>query len=510
MKIVSLLLGLVLGSSLVANNIQINNTAVITGTPDANSALISFDLSWENSWRVTSAPNNYDAVWIFVKFRAADGLWRHATLGGTGTVPTGTTVEIKEQRGAMIFRTEAGTGTFRVNGLELVWAFGADGESTAELLDVEVFGIEMVYVPEGPFSLGNNKGNAGDEETRGFSSANNTDFRVTSENAITQGTAAGQLNWNNAGGTGGNIPDAFPKGFAAFYVMKYEVSQKEWVAYFNTLTPNQQSNRDITSVTGKDSDGVVNRNGFSWSGAGPATTTLENVPISFVSRNDALSYLDWAALRPMTETEYEKVVRGPEAPSPNLFAWGTTNIKRGENYAVNDSGTANETVTTVTFSTTRGNAVHGDAVDNPGGFADPDGATHLAGNAGPLRSGIFAGSVIGANREQSGAAYYGAMEMSGNMAEGVISVTETAGRAFTGNHGDGSLSTNGLDDEGWPTGASIGFRGGWFSGDITYAMVADRSLMGSALNGDTTTNHTVGTGTNLRLNYYQMRGVRTQ
>ncbi|OYQ52214.1 hypothetical protein CHX27_00075, partial [Flavobacterium aurantiibacter] len=35
----------------------------------ANFSLVQFDLSWENSWRVNFGPANWDAAWVFVKFR---------------------------------------------------------------------------------------------------------------------------------------------------------------------------------------------------------------------------------------------------------------------------------------------------------------------------------------------------------------------------------------------------------------------------------------------------------
>ena len=42
---------------------------------------------------------------------------------------------------------------------------------------------------------------------------------------------------------------------------------------------------------------------------------------------DLVAYLDWAALRPMTELEYEKIARGSaEAIVPGEYAWGSTSI----------------------------------------------------------------------------------------------------------------------------------------------------------------------------------------
>ena len=52
--------------------------------------------------------------------------------------------------------------------------------------------------------------------------------------------------------------------------MKGEISQGQWVGFFNTLTATQKSTRDITSATGKNTDNLTYRNNVSWS-SGDAT-----------------------------------------------------------------------------------------------------------------------------------------------------------------------------------------------------------------------------------------------
>ena len=54
--------------------------------------------------------------------------------------------------------------------------------------------------------------------------------------------------------------------------------------------------------------------------------------------------------------------------------------------------------------------------------------------SGPVRVGIFATS--NSTREASGAGYYGNQNLSGNLAEMVISVARPEGRAFTDVYGD--------------------------------------------------------------------------
>jgi len=68
----------------------------------------------------------------------------------------------------------------------------------------------------------------------------------------------------------------------------------------------------------------------------------------------------------------------------------------------------------------------------------------------------------------SGASFFGCMEMSGNLWEQIVSLTEE-GIQFIGNHGDGNINESGYADVlNWPENQSakgIGFKGGgWNSG----------------------------------------------
>ncbi len=498
-----------LAQSLFANNVVVSNTSVLIASPAAGSAIISFDVAWENSWRTSSAPNNWDAVWSFAKYRLNGGPWLHASISSVINKPSTATIDIKDGVGVMIYRNSNGTGDIDFPGIELQWTSPTDFTDTDEV-ELRVYAIEMVYVPQGSFMLGNNKISGSDNETRGFSTGSGG-YLVTNDGAITSGSSSGNLRANGTTIVSGSIPATYPEGYNAFYSMKYEVSQALWVAFFNTLANTQKANRDITSSTGKNSDAVVDRNGVAYTTDTPATTSLPSVPISFVSRNDGLAFLDWAALRPMTEMEFEKASKGPSTPSPGWFAWGNTSIKQGARYQLANTGTDNETVTSGTLSNSAGNAVYGGETDNAnviGSNTASQAAVHPSGVPGPFRTGAFAGSSSPSTRVRSGASYYGVMELSGNVAEGVITVANSAAVNYTGNHGDGTLDSAGNQNEGWPTGIAIGHRGGWFSGDVTYMMTADRSLVGNSPNTDTSDNHEFSTDEDARLNYYQMRGVR--
>jgi formylglycine-generating enzyme required for sulfatase activity len=81
--------------------------------------------------------------------------------------------------------------------------------------------------------------------------------------------------------------------------------------------------------------------------------------------------------------------------------------------------------------------------------------------------------VGSASREASGASYYGVLDMSGNVWEMVVMVSDAAGNvgspSYQGNWGDGQLdwSTGRANQPSWPLGnpAGFGLRGGsWYDG----------------------------------------------
>ncbi|MFH1851317.1 MAG: hypothetical protein ABIA75_03145 [Candidatus Neomarinimicrobiota bacterium] len=99
--------------------------------------------------------------------------------------------------------------------------------------------------------------------------------------------------------------------------------------------------------------------------------------------------------------------------------------------------------------------------------------------------GIFAGP--GKSREQSGAAYYGVMEMSTNLSETCVSIGNEYGRVFTYRNGDGQLSADGFTDENdWPlsNGIGAGYRGGCFGREKYFMQVSNREDATVAIDGD--------------------------
>ncbi|MCX6264325.1 MAG: hypothetical protein NTZ47_07225, partial [Bacteroidetes bacterium] len=113
---------LCISCSLFANNIIVSNIATARNT-STQTAIVQFNLSWQNSWRTSSAPFNWDAAWVFVKFKVGtSGDWKHATLSTTGhTIPSGATSTQPDAAGIFIYRSADGSGTFSPSGIQLIW-----------------------------------------------------------------------------------------------------------------------------------------------------------------------------------------------------------------------------------------------------------------------------------------------------------------------------------------------------------------------------------------------------
>lgn len=461
-----------------ANNISVTNVS-LTGqnvTAGANNAanftLIQCSVSWENSLRTSFGPGNWDAAWVFAKFRVNGGNWQHVRLNNTGhTIPTGSTVDVglmtpgsafnattNPGMGVFVYRNSTGTGTFAANNMQLRWNYGSQGVADNSAVEVQVYAIEMVYIPQAAFNVGGGLG------TLAFTSTT-----INTAVATTVPSGTGTL-----GGAAGGFPTGqtapalatWPNGFGASYCMKYEISQQQYVDFLNNQIATQATPRFMNSNTAR--NGIVVANGV-------YSSTLPNVACNFLSWADLAAYLDWSALRPMTELEYEKICRGNQPAVANELAWGTTTATTAT--GLTNAGLANEVP-----SNAGANAAFG----------------NVAGLQGPGRVGMFAGAAT--LRAQAGASYYGVMEMSGNLGEKVINISTTQGRAFNAIHGDGTLTATGdANVSTWPdvaTGLGTGNRGGaWANTASTFLRVSDR--------------YDIGNGVATRSNIIGGRGVRT-
>jgi hypothetical protein len=433
---------LVTGDLCYANNISVSNVTITGQSTSAQTCKVQFDISWDNSWRNAI---NYDAAWVFIKYSTDSGTtWSHATLKTAGTNPTnfsqgasGTGLDIvvpTDKKGAFLQRTSNGSGSVSTTSIQFVWDWGADGLSTSSTARVKVFCLEMVYIPQGAFYAG-----SGGTGTGEFTST-----QITTANASASGGYP----------TGQTAPNAsWPNGYNAFYIMKYELSQGAWVDFFNTLTATQKTTRDITSATGKNSDGTVYRNTVSWTTGDASAGANQYVACNHLSWQDVVAFADWAGLRPMTELEYEKASRGTASAVADEYAWGSTTITQVT--GITNGGASNETAS----NSGNGLCVYG----------------NHASVQGPMRSGFAATATT--TRSQAGASYYGVMELSGNLWERPVTIGNATGRAFTGTAGDGALDANGdANVSNWPATDAVGSgcRGGYWGSGATYARVSDR------------------------------------
>ncbi len=404
----------------------------IYGTPkvelednDNTKAWIIFDIAWDNSWR-TPKPDNYDAAWIFAK--CWDGsLWRHVYMPTDREYIAGdpshddyyvsnldgsnlkSAMEIEQGKehvypkwnnisgetratmtvGVFLKRAGYGTGDINVPGVKLPWNPEAQGLTLDFDLIIRVFALEMVYVPQGAYQLGAATGSDQDRNRFAFTCNGTTvgsPYNVTSENRILMNTGAtpsnGYLSTGGGNGmsSGQYLRDEFPKGFRAFYIMKYELTQGAYTGYLNTLSIYQVDgsiNRPPLTNLEVGSNVMWLGNSGHWSPASPYFFTkgdvhdgrqsiiLKNTPPYFEfgvdgnqngipdevgsvetqtgptqpkskhfqdGQNVALTharftfccnFADWACLRPMTELEYEKACRGPLLARIDEFAWGS-------------------------------------------------------------------------------------------------------------------------------------------------------------------------------------------
>lgn len=448
-----------LAALFISNLSKSNNLRIGTPTLDGSNRLV-FTVSWDNSWYTNSAPNNWDGVYIFIKYRdcASTNAWQHASISTTisdHSVMPPLMVDpykLSDGKGLIVRRSGVGNGNIVNDTVKVRIVTPGPGSS----YDFQVFGIEMVYIPTGAFYLGD-----GVSTYTITDGGTNNPFLVSSDNSITRGTALGQIYSNPAPTTvPADIPAAYPMGYDSFYVMKYEITQGQYVAFLNTLSSDQSANRGFT----------VNANRIHIGGAWPNfTTNYPHRAMGYLSWYDYLAYLDWAALSPLTETRYEKICRGPNYPVAGEFAWGTTGIF--DCNTLNNDGTNTET-----------NSVLPPAGS---GIANYGNSTII----GPLRSGYAATPT--SNRLQSGAGYYGCMELSGNEWEWCVNIFDATGRGFTGLNGDGNLTnapTAGYaNTANWPSpvGTNTGFtiKGGGFYDPASILRVSDRTYYGYTATG---------------------------
>jgi formylglycine-generating enzyme required for sulfatase activity len=391
-----------------SNHLDITNIEV---SENENHIDVLFTLSWDYAW---NNAKNHDAVWVFFKFLQPDARYVHAKVAPTGhrlmedrspevILPTFETPG--DQMGIFISPSKIYRGNIE-------WRVSVRLDPEIKSLEnleiyrakIQVNALEMVYVPESGFYVGNsNNDTLLLRETAalymsGSNGEHNGPYHVNSEgNTITIGNKPGNLFYqseatNYNGDQGGSLGPGFPKGVKAFYIMKYELTQGQYVDFLNSLTTYNSHVR--ANFGGKN---YYTLRGTVRVDKGEYFAEKPNRPANFVSWDDGLAYADWAGLRPMTELEYIKAGRGPEVYDFFEFPWGTNNKDQLSRF-----------------------------VDNEGDLV--------------FRKGLDEGKLTDENRGTYGASYYWVMDLAGSLWERVITIGHPKGRSFAGTHGDGDLS----------------------------------------------------------------------
>jgi hypothetical protein len=387
-----------------ANNMLVQNVTTLGNDPVNKTIQVQLDISWDNSWRDAI---NWDAAWIFMKFKNASGVWQHVQLNQTGFINgTGTanTLQVTSDKvGSWLYRSALGSGTFNTTGLQLQWNYGLAGLTSVTGLEVRVFAVEMVYVPEGDFNCaGEVKYNdltqyasffyspysaSGLSRQKGKFVAPGNNFPVVNNklspnleyfdgvgvNLRIKGDAG--IDSNNDGVIDNTN---YPTGFKAFYCYKYEMSEQQYSDFLNTLTAIQ-----ITNI------GVAGSN-ISLSN-GQYFSSTPNYALVYSNENKLFAYADWCGLRPMTFLEFNKASYGPYLP-----IFGNRAYPAGGNEQYLSYG----------------------------------------GNVGSMATSTT-------DRTTSGATYYGILDFTGSAREPVVSLNYLN---FTNQNGNGSLNSQGQTD----------------------------------------------------------------
>lgn len=204
--------------------------------------------------------------------------------------------------------------------------------------------------------------------------------------------------------------------------MKYELTQGQYATFLNWIDrygPDFRAN--FGGPTYYEDRGTIRRKDGRYIADSP------DRPANFVSWEDGIAFLDWAALRPMTDLEYTKAARGSRDPIAGEYVWGTADLSRLQRTVLPD------------------------------------------GDVGML-NGWTERQLNDKTRDVFGASHYWVMDLSGSLWERVVTLSDAAGRTYTGEHGDGQLVSWGeANVPGWPRelgsprrGKGFGYRGGGF------------------------------------------------
>jgi formylglycine-generating enzyme required for sulfatase activity len=394
--------------------------------------VIHFTIQWNNAWNNS---RNHDAAWIF--FNGQRSVYGSSIA--LYVAESGHTI-IKNHIGdsnASIKTVQDRTGLFILTGagyrgnINVTISAALDSASLVRASQAQMigaYGVEMVYIPEGKYFIGDTSRMAVNDYNgfyRSDAAGNPAGFyEVAGENnPIPIGPVDGSIYYKvnekiYQGDRQGPVPASFPKGYRAFYIMKYELKQGQYTAFLNKL--DSEASAERAPFGGKE---YYKKRGSIYLKDSLYDASFPDRPFNWSSWDDGMAYADWARLRPMTELEFIKAARGSEMPVARGFVWGTASKDRLARI-IDKNGDL----------IYKGNENEKDLNDN--------------------------------NRDVFGASYYWVMDLNGSVWERCVTIGDSLGRAFQGTHGDGRLSIGYATNRDWPKGSNeyggFGFRGGGY------------------------------------------------
>lgn len=462
---------------------------------------LCFSLSWKGSWKNDI---NCDGVYIFAKYKAKgeDGYHSiklsdssHGEFDYQNKLPQkyqikGSNVAV----GGYVPYTRLGMFVYPMEKIQktdiIINEISVISILEEEPEDIQLFALEMVYVPQDSHYIGdpgNGISKGGTLKNCFYTYPNKGAYHISSEEEIEFAPKEGALycDLDTPNGREENdsfvIPAAFPKGYKAMWYMKYNLTEGQFVQFMNCLSRKQQQSHCMADISGdtienyyavtgtnepKDRcDVICNRYGNGVEKPIKFYTSAPNRAMNAVAYFDIAALACFAGLRLATELEYEKACRGPMEAVKEEFAWGSSNIGRVFHFDGSD-----------------GSGTEVPIPQRPGMICNCNFGTDIApferdiktipdnpGWIGPVSVGLYenATRLEGyTQRECTGASYYGIMDLCGNVWESIISTGRAEGRGYIPEHGNGELDEKGYHTmSGWPdskTAMGVGVRGGVF------------------------------------------------
>lgn len=460
-------------TSSLANDVKVENLVITENN------FLECTIKWENSWffnkELTIASENQsstqrtnfifkDGVWCFLKIRTNDYTWKHIYLSqnevfinSDDNQISDTELETVSDKGGFFLSSIIKEEKNGISQTSISIKLPDEIKNQFGVYDVALYAVEMVWVDKGSFFVGDgiHSQNALRKATQKNDSTQIKPFLINSENEILVGTKDGNLYGNNSEVFAkADIPSTFPKGYEGFWIMKYEINQGQYTDFLNTLTFKQQLNRTANSPESNTntpalaiSSNTLLRNSIFIKEKGNENIDIPAIyeakegkyrACNWLNAEDVAAFLDWAALRPITEFEFEKAARGITKPIKGEFTWGTPYVIDAN--TIQNDGTENETV--IETANTLDSA----------GVAPYNSGIEFNQLNGVLRNGFGAkGSSFSSSdfelRLQAGASFWGVLELSGNVWEYCVKINNPNSLNFQRNQlGNGFLDEDGNAD----------------------------------------------------------------